>query len=79
MRSEKRSGAGLFRLIASIAVRLPHRGWVALSGFITLVLGILIWRQLPEAALWVIGTFIGIDLMFVGWSWLMLGMALRRR
>jgi len=38
-----------------------------------------IWRQLPEAALWVIGTFIGIDLMFVGWSWLMLGMALRHR
>jgi hypothetical protein len=22
---------GLFRLIASIAVRLPHRGWVALT------------------------------------------------
>ena len=40
-----------------------------LSGAVTLVLGVMIWRQLPEAALWVIGTFVGIDLIFNGWSW----------
>jgi uncharacterized membrane protein HdeD (DUF308 family) len=37
----------------------------------------LIWRDLPEAAFWVIGTFVGIDLLFNGLSLVMLGMALR--
>ena len=58
---------------------LPHRGWVLLSGLITRLLGILIWRQLPGAAVWVIGTFVGIDMIFAGWSWVMLALAARNR
>jgi uncharacterized membrane protein HdeD (DUF308 family) len=41
---------------------------VLLNGIITLVLGILIWREWPAAASWVIGLFVGIDLLFDGWS-----------
>ena len=37
----------------------------------------MIWRDLPEAALWVIGTFLGIELVFNGVTWLMLGLAVR--
>jgi uncharacterized membrane protein HdeD (DUF308 family) len=32
---------------------------------------------MPGAALWIIGMFVGIDLIFVGWSWVMLALALR--
>ncbi|MEO2092323.1 MAG: hypothetical protein ABGY75_22950, partial [Gemmataceae bacterium] len=42
-----------------------------------LILGLSIWREWPEASLWVIGLFVGIDLAFSGWSWVMLGLALK--
>jgi uncharacterized membrane protein HdeD (DUF308 family) len=32
---------------------------------------------MPGAALWIIGMFVGIDLIFCGWSWVMLALALR--
>jgi uncharacterized membrane protein HdeD (DUF308 family) len=69
--------AGLFRIAFGLSQRFSGWGWVVLSGIVTLILGILIWRDLPEAALWVIGTFVGIDLLFNGWSWVMLGLAAR--
>jgi uncharacterized membrane protein HdeD (DUF308 family) len=48
-----------------------------LNGLVTLLLGISIWRQWPESSLWVIGLFIGIDLIFAGWSWIMLALAVK--
>ena len=69
---------GLVRLVVSIAAGLRHRARIALSGFIGLALGLLVWSELPESAVWVIGAFVGIDLMVVGWSWLMLALASRR-
>ena len=70
---------GLFRIVATLVMALPHRGWLLLSGIVTLLLGVLIWRQLPGAAVWVIGTLVGIDMLFIGWSWVMLSLAVRRR
>jgi len=32
---------------------------------------------LPEAALWVIGLCIGIEMLFNGWAWVMLALDLR--
>jgi uncharacterized membrane protein HdeD (DUF308 family) len=52
-------------------IHLPHRGWLLLSGVVTLLLRVFIWRQLPGAAVWVIGTLVGIDMIFIGWSWVM--------
>jgi uncharacterized membrane protein HdeD (DUF308 family) len=68
---------GLFRVFSSASERFSGWGWSALSGAVTLFLGILIWRELPGSGLWVIGTFVGIDLVFNGWSWVMLGLAAR--
>jgi uncharacterized membrane protein HdeD (DUF308 family) len=59
---------GLFRIIVALSERFYGWGWVLLNGLITLVLGILIWRQWPEAKFWVIGLFVGIDMLFDGWS-----------
>ena len=69
---------GIFRIVTTLVMKLPHRGWLLLSGIVTLLLGIIIWRQLPGAAVWVIGTFVGIDMLFIGWSWVMLALAVRR-
>jgi uncharacterized membrane protein HdeD (DUF308 family) len=59
---------GLFRIIVAMSERFYGWGWVLLNGLITLVLGILIWQEWPEAAYWVIELFVGIDMLFAGWS-----------
>jgi uncharacterized membrane protein HdeD (DUF308 family) len=70
--------AGAFRIIGSLTMRFPEWRWVLLNGVVTFLLGLLIWKQWPSSALWVIGLFIGIDLIFTGWSWVMLSLTARR-
>jgi uncharacterized membrane protein HdeD (DUF308 family) len=69
---------GSVRLVYALFEQFPGRGWMVVNGLITLFLGISIWRQWPESSLWVIGVFIGIDLIFNGWSWVMLGIVIKR-
>jgi len=69
--------SGAFRIVSALVVRFQDWGWALLNGGITLLLGIIINRQLPEAALWVIGLFIGIEMLFNGWAWVMLALGLR--
>ena len=69
---------GLFRIIGSVMYRFPHWGWVLVGGVINLVLGIMIWQQWPFSGLWVIGLFVGIDLIFTGWTWVMLALAVKK-
>ncbi len=68
---------GLLRIVISVSQRFSGWGWVLLHGVISVVLGIMIWRQWPEASYWVIGLFVGIDLLFAGWSWVMLALGIR--
>ncbi|WP_262266099.1 HdeD family acid-resistance protein [Microvirga yunnanensis] len=53
--------------------------WVALSGVITLVLGGMILAQWPVSSLYVLGIFLGVDLVFAGIGWISIGVALKRR
>lgn len=69
---------GVFRIAAAASLKFDGWGWMIASGVIATVLGLLIWRQWPEASLWVIGLFVGIEVLFTGWTWLMLAMILRR-
>jgi len=69
--------SGVFRIISALAVRFHDWGWALLNGGVTLLLGLIINRQLPEAALWVIGLFIGIEMILNGWVWVMLALGLR--
>ncbi len=69
--------SGLFKIVASMYYKFTHWGWSLLNGFVSLFLGILIWRQLPGSAVWVIGLFVGLELIFNGWTWVMLGMSLK--
>jgi uncharacterized membrane protein HdeD (DUF308 family) len=69
---------GIFRIVAALTMQFPHWGWLLLHGAVNLLLGIAIWRGWPWSALWVIGLFVGIDLIFNGWSLVMLGLAAKR-
>ena len=66
---------GAARLLFAATHKFPGRGWVAFNGAITFILGAMIWQGLPEASLWVIGLFVGIELVFSGCSWVLLGLA----
>lgn len=68
---------GIFRILTALAVRFHHWIWVLLNGVISLLLGVMIWSQRPVSGLWVIGLFIGIDMIFYGWSLIMLAMAVK--
>ncbi len=69
--------AGLFRILTALYMRFPSSGWRIFNGVITLLLGVLLWAQWPLSGLWAIGMFIGIDLIFSGWSSVMLALAAR--
>ncbi len=69
---------GLFRMVGAAMLRPPSWGWLIVSGAVTLLLGILIWAEWPASAFWVIGLFVGIDMIFSG-SWLvMLALGIRK-
>ena len=68
---------GLFRIFTSLITQFHGWVWVLLNGIVTLILGILIWREWPESAFWVIGLFVGIDLVFDGMSWVMTALTVR--
>ena len=69
---------GLFRVVASLSHRFPGWQWVLLNGGITLMLGVLIYKNLPESGLWFIGLYLGIDMILNGWSWIALAIALKQ-
>jgi uncharacterized membrane protein HdeD (DUF308 family) len=69
--------AGVFQLVTPFVISLPEWGWHALNGLITLVLGILILAQWPVSGLWVIGLFLGIELVFYGAAWVAVALRLR--
>ena len=68
---------GLFQLIGAVAIASPGWGWQAADGVITFVLGLLVLAQWPASGLWVIGLFVGIDLIFYGCAWIALALGLR--
>jgi len=69
---------GLFEIVGSFRVR-PTKGWTWLlfSGALSLVLGILIWKQFPISGALAIGVFLGIKLILAGLMVVTVGMTPR--
>ncbi len=69
--------SGLVRIITAVIMR-PHQwGWLLLNGIATLLLGILLGLEWPSSSLWIIGVFVGIDLILSGWSFIALTLEVR--
>ena len=69
---------GVFELILAFRLR-PQQNWTwALgNGIITLLLGAMIWFQWPFNAPWLIGTLVGVSVLFTGVSRVMLSLNVR--
>jgi uncharacterized membrane protein HdeD (DUF308 family) len=67
---------GIFKIVAALNYRFAAWGWPLASGIIDLALGVLMLAEWPASGLWVIGLFVGINLLFRGFNWIGLGVAL---
>lgn len=63
---------GVSRIVIALSTR-PLSGWrwVLINGIISLAIGITVFLNWPAISFWVIGLFVGIDLIFIG-CWLAL-------
>jgi uncharacterized membrane protein HdeD (DUF308 family) len=70
---------GVLKLVLGSQLRhFRFTTYMTLSAVASIVLGVLIFAQWPSSAAWVIGTFVGINLVFDGMSWTALGLAAKR-
>jgi uncharacterized membrane protein HdeD (DUF308 family) len=71
--------SGIMRIILAFSMKQETPWiWIVLSGVITLLLGLLILAHWPVSSLYILGLFLGIDLIMAGAGWIGLGFGLRR-
>ena len=69
---------GVFEVIEAVQLRpTPGWGWSLVSGILTVLLGVMIWRQWHVSGAWAIGILVGIHVLMSGWASIMLGVAAR--
>lgn len=69
----------ILEFILSFQLRpLPGSGWLLVDGIVTLILAIMIWRTWPASTMWVIGTLVGISMVFSGCARLTISLGARR-
>ncbi len=69
---------GLFHAIASIVDRYPRWGWDFVLGLVSILLGFIVFSQWPVSSLWLVGTLVGIELLFRGSALMGTAIALRQ-
>ena len=70
---------GIMEIFAAFKAKpLEGWGWMLFGGIVSVILGIIVWRNLPEASLWLIGVLVGIKLIFAGAAMTAFGMTGRR-
>jgi uncharacterized membrane protein HdeD (DUF308 family) len=72
--------SGIMRIVLAFSMKegTPW-GWALLSGVVTLLLGLIILARWPFSSLYVLGIFLGIDLVIAGASWIAIGLGLKQR
>jgi uncharacterized membrane protein HdeD (DUF308 family) len=67
---------GIFDIAGALKMR-EHRGrvFMLINGLITILLGLMVYAHWPSGSAWILGLFFGINLIFNGFSQLMLGLS----
>lgn len=71
--------SGAFRMLMAAVTRFPHRVWLLLHGAVSVGLGVGIWSGWPFVGAWVLGVFVGAELVMAGVVLFTLGLAARKR
>jgi uncharacterized membrane protein HdeD (DUF308 family) len=69
--------AGIFRFVSALWLQYPQYGWAAASGFVTFLLGVLLWAQWPISAVWFPGFAVGVNFIFAGVAWAAMALRLK--
>ena len=65
---------GACEVAAALRVRpSPGWGWLLAGGIVSLIFGVMIWRQYPLSGAWAVGVLLGIKLLLVGVSMITIG------
>lgn len=73
-------GLGALRLWLWLNNRAqPGWGWLAFSGVISVLTGLLIAWGWPENSMFIMGILLAIDILFQGWALLLLGLSLKNQ
>lgn len=60
---------GIAKISLALMMRpLANWGFILFSGFTALVFALIIWFSWSESAHWLLGLFLGINMIFLGWS-----------
>ena len=70
---------GIFDIALFFQMRsMQGSRWILIDGVITLVLGLMIYRQWPSSSAWAIGTLVGVSMIISGITRVMLSLAIRK-
>ncbi|MFW7381087.1 MAG: HdeD family acid-resistance protein [Oligoflexus sp.] len=69
---------GMMRFISALAIKPPHWALLLTHGILSFILGIMLFQQWPVSGVWVIGLFVGLDLIFGGITILGAGFSIRQ-
>jgi uncharacterized membrane protein HdeD (DUF308 family) len=71
-------GIGVMRLIMAFQLRgVKNWFWPLIGGIAAIILGFMILARWPVSGLWVIGLFVAIEMIFSGWSYIIIALGAR--
>jgi uncharacterized membrane protein HdeD (DUF308 family) len=70
---------GVLEILMAFQLK-PTAGWglELFNGIVTLLLGIMLWRQFPLSGAWAIGVLFGIKMIFSGWAFVFIGRSVKQ-
>ncbi len=69
---------GFVRTVLVYALRLPHTISTAIGGVVSIILGILVWREWPSAEGWFLALCLSIEVALRGWAMMMFAFWVRK-
>ncbi len=69
--------SGILRIVTSATMRFAQWGWACFSGVITTLMGIYTIFYLQQLSMYLLGTLIGLDFMFLGFYLMATGFTLK--
>jgi uncharacterized membrane protein HdeD (DUF308 family) len=71
-------GIGIVRLVIALQWRgFKNWGWPFIGGLAAIIRGFLILIQWPISGFWIIGLFVAIEMIFSGWSYIIIALGAR--
>jgi uncharacterized membrane protein HdeD (DUF308 family) len=70
--------SGIFKVAAPLSHQIGAWLWLVLSGAVDILLAVTIWRAFPVSSFVVPGILLGINMVFRGVTWIMIGLTVKK-